>query len=199
MKCASIADEIANHLEPLIQRLPEGFFGSFEFTQTGKNLTHPTTLGALSRVLWGLDGVAHVGVDVRLNLGGGVKFQPDLVAMDAKLNPVVAIDYESPNSSDARIPVKDVDAYLAWHRESGIDLPYVIVTTLPDCAASAWELRYTAPGFYNVHFRGRGADICRNPFRFWSQYYIDEFAKREVKYIALLNINGNSVRRCYPA
>lgn len=198
MNLLRIADEIAQRLEPMIAELPEGFFGTFAFTQTGNNLTHPVTLGLLSRLLWQIDGIATVGIDMRLNLGSGVKFQPDLVGMDADLRPVVAVDYESPNSSDARIPTKDVDPYLAWHRQSAIAIPYIIITTLPDGPASDWELRYTAPGYYNADFCGRRGEICQSPLRFWQAFYMQELAKRQVMNVAMLNIGGRSVRRTYP-
>lgn len=198
MKCIQIAEQIATRLEPVLRSLPDGFYGSFAFTQTGNNLTHPVTLGLLSRVLWTLPGIDLVAIDVRLNLGSGVKFQPDLVGYDSKLQPVVAVDYESPNSSDARIPVKDVDAFLAWRRQSGIDLPYIVITTLPDRAEPSWELRWTAPSKWNEAFCGRRDELCRNPLLFWQAHYAEEFAKRAVQDIAMLNIDGTSVRRIYP-
>ena len=63
-------------------------------------------MGELAAIIRSLPGVAHVGIDVRLNaLQKKIKFQPDLVAYgDSKLqNPVLIVDYESPNSSDFRI------------------------------------------------------------------------------------------------
>ena len=51
MKCVEFADEVAVRLESLMGDLPEEFHGSFRFTQTGNNLTHPITLGYLSQIL----------------------------------------------------------------------------------------------------------------------------------------------------
>ena len=198
MDCAKIADEIARRLKPLIADLADGFHCSFRYTQTGNNLAHPITWGYLSRLLWDMPRIMRVGIDLRLNLGRNIKFQPDLAAWSSPEKLAVLLDYESPNSSDARIPTKDIDPYLAWRRESRTSVPYIIVTTLPNRPAPDWELRYTSPGHCNEHFRGRRDEIRKNPFEFWYRYYMDEIANRDVTDIALVNIDGKSVYRSYP-
>jgi hypothetical protein len=88
-------------------------------------------LGILTKILWTIKEVKHVAVDLRLNDKGGNKFQPDLVALadlDEPLQPLLFIDYESPNSSDIRIPHKDVAAYRAWSEKEGCRAPYIIIT-----------------------------------------------------------------------
>ena len=199
MDCAELADEIAVRLEGKVKHLPDGFYDSFDFTQTGHTLTHPITCGFLAHILQGMPWITHVGIDIRLNLGKKAKFQPDLAGFDGSLEPVAFVDYESPNSSDARVPTKDVDAYLAWRRKSGLGVPYVIVTTLPDRPSENWELRYTSPGQYNERFRGRKDEVRRNPYRFWYGLYLDEFSRREMTTVALVNIDGKAVRRVYPS
>ena len=62
----------------------------------------------MAKLLWQAPGVHGVGIDVRINLGSGIKLQPDLVAYNAGYEELALIDYESPNSSDARVPWKDV-------------------------------------------------------------------------------------------
>jgi len=198
MDCVSFADRLAARLEPLFAPLPEGFHDSFRFTQTGRNLTHPVTTGLLAKLLWDFPGAAQVALDYRLNLGRRVKFQPDLALLDERFRAMAFVDYESPNSSDARIPTKDVDAFITWRRGANIEAPYVIVTTLPDRESEDWELRYTAVGYYNKAFRGRRAEVRQNPFRFWYGFYLDEFSRRDMADIALVNIDGKAVRRAYP-
>ena len=85
---------------------------------------------------------------------------------------VLALDYESPNSSDVRIIKKDVDAYCRWNVRCKKDIPYVIITTLPNVATDGWELRWTAAGRYNHRFAGRRAEVCRNPFAFWTRILV---------------------------
>ena len=111
------------------------------------------------------------------------------------------IDYESPNSSDSRLPEKDVDAYVAWRRKSrSLSVPYVIVTTLPNRRTEDWELRYASPGYYNHAFQGRESEIRQNPYCFWYDgYYLKEFSNRDMKNIVLINIDGKVVKRVYPA
>jgi hypothetical protein len=144
-----------------------------------------------------LPGIARVGVDVRLN-NAGVKFQPDLIGYSAQGQPVLFLDYESPNSSDARIPKKDVDPYLKWRRNCNSTVPYIIVTTLPEYASPSWELRYTSVGKYNHGFSDRRELIRKNPFQFWYDFYSIEFRKRDMAGISLVNINKKQVARKYP-
>ena len=197
MNVFDIADQIARQLEPRIQGLPEGFFDSFRFTKTGNNLTHPWTWGILTHILWNLPGIERVGVDVRLN-SVGVKFQPDLVGYSANDQPAMFLDYESPNSSDARIPKKDVDPYHTWRHNCNSHVPYIIVTTLPDHASPEWELRYTSVGQYNHGFGDRRELIRKNPCQFWYNFYSIEIRKRDIDGISLVNINGKQVTRKYP-
>src|SRR5208337_5655914 len=99
---------------------PDDFYDSFNYTSTGKNLTHPITLGFLTKFVWSLESIVHVGVDIHLNEGGGIKIQPDLVGYGDLLakgkDPryLLFIDYESPNSSDGRVIYKDVEPFLLW-------------------------------------------------------------------------------------
>ncbi|MFC1508629.1 hypothetical protein ACFL60_02965 [Candidatus Omnitrophota bacterium] len=198
LDCITYADKLAQILETEIKDFPEGFFDSFLYTQTGNNLTHPQTLGIISRCLWNFPEITNVGIDVRLKSDTGAKFQPDIVGFDSTNKEVVFIDYESPNSSDARIPIKDFDAYLLWRQKTNSDAPYIIITTLPNHDASDWELRYTSKGRTNEKFRGKKSEIQKNPYRFWYNYYNLEIKKRKVKNIALINIEDKHVRRQYP-
>jgi len=190
VNASEVGDEIAWRLEAALADMPPGFHDSFAFTQTGRNLTHPVTWGLLARVLWEMPRISRVAIDCRLNLGGGTKFQPDLAGLaglDARDEMVLFVDYESPNSSDARVPVKDVDTYLAWSRACGSKAPYIVVTTLPNCRVDGWELRYaTSTDHWNVAFRGRRDEVRRNPCSFWYAFYHAEFAKREMRNVALI-------------
>jgi hypothetical protein len=198
-RCIDLADDFARLLEVEVQDLPDGFLDTFDYTTTGNNLAHPVVLGSIVRVAWELPGVRFVAVDLRVNLGGGVKFQPDLAALDEDLGHLFFIDYESPNSSDARVPTKDVDAYIQWRGRTGLDVPYLIVTTLPDRETPSWELRWTSAGWCNEGFQGRRQEVAANPFRFWHGHYLAEFADRTMDGVALVNLDGRRARRTFPA
>lgn len=185
---------IITGLGKAVARMPDDFYGSFAYTRTGNNLCHPVTLGALASVISTIDGIAYVGIDVRLNGGGGVKFQPDLVGFYEDGSYAIYVDFESPNSSDARVPGKDVSAYLRW-AEVAPTAPYIIVTSLPDVAAPNWELRWTADGYYNEKHRDRRADIRANPFRYWSAAWQKAMAGWDLSHIAFLNISGRKIER----
>lgn len=151
------------------------FFDSFEYTATGQNFCHSRVLGLMVRAAWSVRGVAAVDVDVRLNLGDGVKFQPDLIARDCDDRPLLIADFESPNSSDARIPEKDVKPYLKWSKQAGQSPPYFIVTALPRRPRS-WELRWTAASQWNNAHRKNRVEIVGKPFDYWYAWY-----RREVR------------------
>jgi hypothetical protein len=192
------ADAIAKSISHELASFPSGFFDSFEFTSTGNNYCHPMTWGMLTRIMWAIPDVHQVGVDMRFNEGKDCKFQPDLVAFDAGRKPMLIIDFESPNSSDNRIPEKDVRAYCAWNARRKLDVPYLIVTALPARKTDAWELRYTSRDQCNLGYSGRRSDICQNPFAFWYGVYVKAFKTMCLDNIALINIDGRVARRAFP-
>ncbi len=114
-------------------KLPDGFYDSFAFTETGNNLCHPITVWMIGNAVAQMDGVAWVGIDVQLNNPGDhIKFQPDVVGFREDRSHVLYVDFESPNSCDSRIADKDVRPYLKWTAKHNDAAYYVIVTSLPD-------------------------------------------------------------------
>ncbi len=93
----------------------------------------------------------------------------------------------------------DTDAYAAWREGTGLDVPYLILTTLPDKESPCWELRWTSRGCYNEEFQGRWRDVAANPFRFWHGHYLAEFTDRSMEGIALVNLNGKMASRTFPS
>jgi hypothetical protein len=109
--------------------------------------------------------------------------------------PVLFLDYESPNSSDMRIPRKNVDTYIAWSKVCRKRIPYIIITTLPNRKTESWELRYAAEGYPNEAFCGRRKDICENPFQFWYSEYRKMLKSMDLRKIYFINIDGKRVKR----
>ncbi len=190
-------EEIRRPLEKEIQLLPENFYDTFDYTKTGNNLTHPITLGILCNILYALSWVERIGIDAHLNLGNKQKFQPDFIVINdiTESNEVkLFLDYESPNSSDARIPKKDVDNYNKWTSHKQCQTPYVIITTLPNKLSDHWELRWTSEKkACNRDFRDNRAEIRKNPFMFWYKHYRDRGCFQN-KNIYFLNIDGRKVK-----
>lgn len=191
MKFAS--RQFARGLEEAISGLPRGFFDTFEYTSRGNNLSHPITVGAIATTLARLYPNQYVGVDVRFNDRSGSKFQPDLVVFDDELRPVLLVDYESPNSSDARVPEKDWRAHGEWAERSGCAASYVVITTLPNENAPKWELRWVSGGQCNAKFKGRRAEVRENPFEFWYRHYRSQSKLMDGK-VKMLNIDRGRVR-----
>lgn len=196
VKYLTLADSLVDYLANAISAFPDGFYDSMSYTCTGQNLTHPITWGLLAKFAWErIEGVVHVGVDVRFNTGTGKKFQPDVVAYGGEittLSPLLFIDYESPNSSDGRPLYKDIDAYLAWSKETKSDLPYIVITTLPDKAVTSWS-KWECGKDYEA--------VKHSPYAYWYPWYKDELAKKQVgaKNIAFINFDGRRVKREFPA
>ena len=160
----------------------------------------------------GIEGVKYVAVDFRLNLHSKdkrVKFQPDLVALSQRepleqlkpilqietlgqLEPMLFLDYESQNSSDIRIPEKDVMPYEEWSKVYGKRVPYIIVTTLPNKRVKEWKV-WKLRTETNSEFRGRRVEICKNPFRFWYEYYRIALKDKDLNMIYFINIDGKTV------
>ena len=188
-----VADIIAA-LEREIASLPGRFYDSFDYTTTGQNFTHPITLGILSRLLWQIPGVIAVAVDLRLN-NDEAKFQPDLVALESvkPFRPLAFVDYESPNSSDMRIPEKDAESYMRWHAIHGHNAPYLIITTLPTHPVPDWELRYTDKGNLNEAFKGLQKSVAASPFKFWYEKYRHAIRGTKINNIHFINIDGKKV------
>ena len=186
---------IIKGLKEAVCKMPEGFHDSFDFTRTGYNLCHPVTLGALAIIVSNMKDVAYVGIDVRLNRKG-VKFQPDVVGFREDRSPVVYVDFESPNSSDARVPYKDVKSYLEWSEPEPKKTPYIVVTSLPNRAAPNWQIRWTAHGQYNERHKGSlTTEIKKNPLSYWSKEWREEMTKFDTSSVAIINIDGKNVER----
>jgi len=184
--------KIVDELQKQIISFPEGFYDTFKYTVTGNNETHPRTIGLLCRILWDIKSVSAVYVDSRFN-DKGKKFQPDIAAFDKNGKPIIFLDYESPNSSDARVLEKDIDSYKSWVTAKKSQVPYIIITTLPDKDMPEWEVRYTSQNGCNYLYRGKRREIRENPFRFWYSHYRNHLKNINTSNIFFANINGKSV------
>ncbi|WP_005032753.1 hypothetical protein [Holophaga foetida] len=189
-----LISDLVEELESRFRHLPDGFHSTWDYTETGNAFSHPVTLGLITAALGRLCPDLLVSIDTRFNTD--VKFQPDITLLDGELNPCLYIDYESPNSSDARIPSKDVDAYLAFSRSIRERIPYIIMTTLPNAQTPKWQLRYSGKGYYNDGFGKRLGAIRANPFEFWYAHYRQELAGRDMEGIHFLNISDREIQRC---
>jgi hypothetical protein len=193
MMKGSLAESFSEHLQTAIDaaKLPDGFYDTFHFVETGNNLCHPITLSIIGNAVARIDGVVHVGIDVRLNLGGGVKFQPDVVGFGEDRSHVLYVDFESPNSCDTRIKDKDILPYLNWVSKHPNAADYVVVTSLPDRLSPTWQLRWTSgedvSGRNSEHRQFRDA-IRANPLRYWSKVWRHDLINRDLSRVVFLNI-----------
>jgi hypothetical protein len=138
-----------------------------------------------------IDDVKYVGIDVKLNRGERIKFQPDIVGFRKDLSHVVYVDFESPNSCDSRLPEKDIKQYLRWVSDGSVT-PYIVITSLPDQSAPRWALRYASD--LNAEHRNSRTEMRANPLSYWSSVWRRDLAGVDLSRVTLLNINGRSVR-----
>ncbi len=195
----ALVEDIVRRLKTEIRTLPEGFHSTFDYVKTGNNKCHSSTIWLLAKIVSGLSEVEHVGIDVPLGRKGA-KIKPDVVGYGPDWSHVIYVDFESPNSSDTRVWLKDCEPYAAY-RAANPDTcaPYVIVTSLPDCEAPGWQLRWTNMTLkgpqYNHAYRERGAEVQKNPFRFWLGRWREMIDAHRIAGVTILNIDGRSVRR----
>lgn len=195
----TMIEDIDLRLENEIERLPEGFHSTFDYVDTGNNKCHSSTIWLLAKTVSGLPGIEHVGIDVPLGRKGA-KIKPDVVGYRPGWSHAVYVDFESPNSSNTRVWLKDCEPYAAYRAANpDICAPYVIVTSLPDREAPGWQLRWmnmTPKGpQYNHACRGMEAEVRRNPFRFWLGQWREMMDASRMADVTILNIDGCAVRR----
>lgn len=174
--------------------LPSTLFDTFDYTKTGNNLSHPRVWGACVKAAWDVvDCQGLVEIDSRLNRKG-VKFQPDLIIRARDGGVRLAVDVESPNSSDARLFPKDVDAYLGWV-ESKRGFPYLVVTMLPrhPRTADQWKIRWTSPNDYNAGHGAHAARIRENPRDYWYSVLANSLRAKPDHGVHFANFDGREL------
>ncbi len=185
-------------------KLPPDFFGSWEHCSSNRDsvLCHSIGLGLLAAAVADLKAVQQVGIDSRLTLrirkGGRSErksWRPDVVGFRRngdQFIPVVYGDFESPNSSDGRVPVKDVEGYRSWLKAGGEPAPYVLVVCLPEREQGYWSLRYTKG--WNKGHAGRLSELReKGPLGYWCDAWRPSLEnKKNLKGITILNA-GNGI------
>jgi hypothetical protein len=178
--------------------VPHGFYDTFDYTKSEKNLTHPLTMGYIINSLRTIGGYVNIGIDIRLKSRGD-KFQPDIVCYrkneinDSGIE--LVIDYESPNSSDERIEKKDICNFLKYSKRLDARCRYIIITTLPNRRSPRWQLRYTSFEKYNSKHKGKINRVRNNPFKYWHKHF-EKMMKASgwPKNILMMNIDGKHIK-----
>lgn len=178
LRCSLIEDFLAA-LQKCLEEAPSAvlesaMFDTFKYTTTGSCFCHPRTLGFLAKAAWSLPTTAAVEIDVHLNSGDGIRFNPDVVLRDGDGVALLAIDFESPNSGDPRVIEKDVGAYLRWIDTQVAPVPYLIITSLPSKqrSRSEWTVRYYRNADHSK------SEVRENPLKYWCSYWRDHLDPR---------------------
>lgn len=195
---------LIDFLKARIKNLPDGFYDTFDWVDKPKGFCHGTTLGLIGEAFKKMKQVKYVGYDVRL-YSNGHRINPDVVGFDSNCNVVIISDFESPNSSDARVVTKDIKAYDGWQRSmlasdnkrNKTIIPYFIITSLPNFESSTWKLKwvgkYDGKEQYNRKHRGMREHIIKNPLAYWKKAWRAEWKGGLPFAATILNISGKEV------
>lgn len=203
MNTKMLINDFAERFEKAIENVPPGFYDTFEYNESPNNFVHPWTWARIIESFSKIDNVTAVLNDQKRD------FRPDVIVVNNGdfdfSSPLLYIDYESPSSSDARIPSKDVDKYIA-RIEKNINLnkvPYIIITTLPKKESPKWKLKWAGKDGYNNHLYSTDKNvkaenrnkIRKNPFDYWYSFYRSELKDYggKLENIHFLNINGKQI------
>lgn len=87
-------------------------FSTQDYTYGVERISHARMIGVIVKAGWSLPGVGAVDVENTFKIAAKCSWKPDVVLRDNDGEVMLAIDFESPNSSDARIEAKDVKPFL---------------------------------------------------------------------------------------
>lgn len=91
--------QVIERLNNEIKSIPSDWFKTWNYVKSPNCYNHPRVIGLLSKILGEINSNGWVGHE----FGFGRRFNPDVIFFDQRNSPQIIIDYESPNSSDARI------------------------------------------------------------------------------------------------
>jgi len=96
---------------------PDEYWTTFEYTSTGNNHCHALTLGLIARALSRIKETKELFIEDHLK-HGKITWKPDIHAVSTDDSHLL-IDFESPNSSDARVIRKDFLHFSKFLEEGG--------------------------------------------------------------------------------
>ncbi len=108
------------------------------------------------------------------------------------------MEYESLNSSDARVLEKEFAGYEAWIGLQRRAILLLILTTLPNYHASDYRLLFTTrkTSQYNADHAMNDPEVRKNPFRYWYAHYrlwFEPHLNIESIPVSLANFSGNQL------
>ena len=201
MAIQELISDMATEFESLYKRemVDKSYFNSWKYVQSPNATCHSRVIGAIVKSV--LPSYSSVDIDVSLVHNKSVFMKPDLVFYDVndKNEIKLIVDYESPNSSDYRVISKDFEPFKKFRIESGNQIPYVVITTLPsDENVQSWPIRTTT----NKSHLQNIDEIKKDPRKYWSKVYRDwwknQSSNKKLNNFWLFNINSNTIESVIP-
>ena len=198
MAVQKLISDMTTEFESLYKRgmVDLSYFNSWKHVKSPNNTCHSRVIGAIVKSF--LPYYSSVDVDVRLMHNKSFIMKPDLVFYD-KNDIKLIVDYESPNSSDYRVISKDLEPFKKYRIESGNQIPYVVITTLPSAEeVQSWQVRKET----NLsHIQNREL-IKKDPRKYWLKIYRDWWknhsSNKKLNNLWLFNINSNTIESVIP-
>lgn len=177
-------------------------YSTWDYVSGEDRICHQRTTAMMAHAAWQLPNSPAVDLErcfrvgfephpVKASREKAIKWHPDLVLTDSMESVILLADFESPNSSDFRVIDRDLQRwYVNWVKQFGTTPEYLIITSLPDAPAPAWDCRYVAADGYDQ----KAAQ--KNPFRYWYGIYKARFKPAWAAYpIVFANFNGKKLSR----
>lgn len=173
---------------------PPELFRDYQYVFGPNRCCHSRTVALIHEVAATIRGVASVTGNTAL-FRGKPRWQPDAVLWDGQDQPLCVVEYESLNSSDARIVYKDFSGYEQWVKTCEWALPLVIITTLPKGESPWYRLLWTQDNLYNAGHKGQLQKARRDPYQYWYRFYRG-LLKRKVQRlpVSFANFDGNDLQ-----
>jgi len=129
-------------------RFPSELFTDYRYVFGPDRRCHTQTIDLVFEAAKSLPGVCSVDGN-RALVRDKPRWKPDAVLWNKRQELLCIIEYESINSSDARILEKDFAGYERWRTTCELSAPLLIITTLPVGPAPHYRLLYTRNDQYN--------------------------------------------------
>ena len=203
VKIREIIEYLIKDLETSIESLPckdpKSIFNGAKYSFTSKEnpftkRSHSLMISLITKCLWDALGKSSeskyiVEIEPRFSYTyfeeGNEKFSPDIVVYEANKNenieslkPILFIDYESPNSSDARVNYKDIDQFMYFSEyleaKDIRNFGYLILTSHRDYESEVDDLLRVWRYGYNSEIRNKKGfknSTKNDAWKFWKEEY----------------------------
>lgn len=190
--------ELKKELEKLSKqgKLNKTYFNSFYHTNKKPGNCHEIVMDAIKKIISPV-----IYFEDEKICCENRNWRPDFIFFDGMTISKI-VDFESPNSSDDRVINKDFEQYKTFIQNCGLEIPYIVITTLPDPEKDGlikWKLRREKE--IQLYTDENKKKIKNNPKKFWNIFYKDWLENAPpniVRNIWWFNLRPTAIEEIYP-